>query len=349
MGKLFTSIFVCFIFQFVSAQNLILNPGLETIDTSLVVTQYEDSFQVYHIPGWYNPGFTTTDYFNSDGRHTNVGSRVFGKEIKAHGGNGFAGFYTENTKWREYVGIGFTEPLVAGNNYHVELYLATSAKCRYAMTCLQLEFWDTEYVKIVTMSMNYPRVNPKYPPVNIMRTGQVGMIDNWIKLETDFTAIGGEQSMIIGYFDDLYRTFPLPLTPKNKNNDPYAYNYIDDVSLVKVDGPPINRKIVSRPIIYFDVNKAVIKPEYFGPLDDVVARMKSNARLTIEVDGYTDVDATDSFNLKLSQRRAQAVADYIISKGIDPARISVKWFAEQVQVSDEKALNRRVEFRYFEH
>src|ERR1041384_6121044 len=132
--------------------------------------------------------------------------------------------------------------------------------------------------------------------------------------------------MIIGYFDDLYRTTDLPLTPKNKLNDPYAYNYIDDISLVPVDGPPIIRKTVSRPIIYFDVNKSIIKPEYFDPLNDVADRMKKNAMMRIEVDGYTDVDASDSFNYKLSLRRAQAVADYIISKGIDPSRITVKAF-----------------------
>jgi outer membrane protein OmpA-like peptidoglycan-associated protein len=139
------------------------------------------------------------------------------------------------------------------------------------------------------------------------------------------------------------------VTAYNRGRDPFAFYFIDDVSLIPIEGYPIERTVRSRPIIYFDVNKAIIKPEFFPALNDVVLRMKSNAFLRIEVDGYTDVDATDSFNLKLSQRRAQAVADYIISKGIDPSRITVKWFAEQVQVSDEKALNRRVEFRYFEN
>lgn len=331
------------------AQNLIVNPGFELIDTTIEILSPNDSFQVHHIPGFYNPGFTTTDYFNSDGKHAHYGSRVFGREIKAHSGVGFGGFYTENTKWREYIGIILTEPLVAGNNYHVEMYLATSVKCQYAMQSLQLQFFDTNYTIIITKYMNYPRVDPTFPPVNITKTAQVGMIDNWVKVSADFTAVGGEKSMIIGYFDDLYRTSPLPVTPKNARNDPYSYYFIDDVSLVRVDGPPIPRKTISRPIIYFDVNSSRIKPEYFGPLDDVADRMKKNARMRIEVDGYTDVDASDSFNVKLSQRRAQAVADYIISKGIDPKRVSVKWFSEHVQVSDEKALNRRVEFKYFEN
>jgi outer membrane protein OmpA-like peptidoglycan-associated protein len=332
---------------FLQAQNLIKNPGFELIDTSIKITNPGDSFQVHHIPGFYNPGFTTTDYFNSDGKHKNYGSKYFGREIKAHSDVGFGGFYTENTKWREYLGITFTEALQAGKNYHVEMYLATSEKCKYAMSNLQLEFWDIDSIHIMNISMRYPRVNPDYPPVYIMRTGQTAMIDNWVKFSADFTAIGGEKSMIIGYFDDLYKTSDLPLTPKNKMNDPYAYNYIDDISLVQVDGPPIIRKTVSRPIIYFDVNKSIIKPEYFGPLDDVAEKMKANARMRIEVDGYTDVDASDSFNYKLSLRRAQAVADYIIAKGIDPSRITVKAFSEQNQVSDEKELDRRVEFKYF--
>jgi outer membrane protein OmpA-like peptidoglycan-associated protein len=327
-----------------------MNPGLERHDTSLLRKGVADVFYTNQVPGWFNPGWTSTDYFNSDGKHSNVGSRYFNYEIKAHTGNSYAGIYIDNTKWKEYVGVELTQPLVAGKNYRLEMYLAVSRKATLAMSTLQVVFWDTRDTSgLISEKPTNLSASKTFQPITIQNTGGTGMVDNWTKVSVDFTAIGGETVFMIGYVDDYFKTNGMPVTKFNKGNDPYTFYFIDDLSLVQVDGPPIIRKTVSRPIIYFDVNKSVIKPEYFGPLDDVVDRMKKNARMRIEVDGYTDVDASDSFNIKLSQRRAQAVADYIISKGIDPSRITVKWFAEQVQVSDEKALNRRVEFRYFEN
>jgi outer membrane protein OmpA-like peptidoglycan-associated protein len=327
-----------------------VNPGLEIIDTSIVVTNPWDAFQLHHIPGWFNPGFTSTDYFNSDGKHSNVGSRYFNYEIKAHTGNSYAGIYIDNTKWKEYVGVELTEPLIAGKNYRLEMYLAVSRKAKLAMSTLQVVFGDTRDTSgFISEKPTNLTASKTFQPITIQNTGGTGMVDNWTKVSVDFTAIGGEKVFMMGYVDDYFKTNEMPVTKFNKGNDPYTFYFIDDLSLVQIDGPPITRKTVTRPIIYFDVNKSTIKPEYFGPLDDVVDRMKKNARMRIEVNGYTDADASDSFNIKLSQKRAQAVADYIISKGIDPKRITVKWFDEQVQISDEKALNRRVEFRYFEN
>lgn len=331
------------------AQNLVFNPGLELHDTSLPAYNATDVFYINKVPGWFNPGWTTTDYFNSDGKHADVGSRYFNYEIKAHTGNSYAGIYIDNTKWKEYAGVELTQPLVAGKNYRLEMYLAISRKATLAMSTLQVVFWDRRDTSGLISEKSTNLTAAKiFPPITIPNTGSTGMVDSWTKVSVDFTAIGGEGCFMIGYTDGYFKSNEMPVTKFNRGKDPYTFYFIDDVSLIQVDGPPIIRKTISRPIIYFDVNKATIKPEYFDSLDDVADRMKKNARMRIEVDGYTDVDASDSFNYKLSFRRAQAVADYIISKGIDPSRIAVKAFSEQNQVSDEKELNRRVEFRYFE-
>src|SRR5688572_11559047 len=65
----------------VNAQNLLLNPGFETIDTSYHLPNPSDTFDVHNVVGWWNPGSGTTDYYNSDGKHAHCGSPYFGKEM----------------------------------------------------------------------------------------------------------------------------------------------------------------------------------------------------------------------------------------------------------------------------
>lgn len=111
--------------------------------------------------------------------------------------------------------------------------------------------------------------------------------------------------------------------------------------------------------IYFDYNKWDIRPDAAKELDKIVKIMKENPSIKIELGSHTDSRGTAEYNERLSDRRAKASADYIISKGIDPNRISGKGYGEnKPKVSDaqinamsswsekEEAhqLNRRTEF-----
>ncbi len=101
--------------------------------------------------------------------------------------------------------------------------------------------------------------------------------------------------------------------------------------------------------IFFDFDKTTLKQESFIELDKVVDFMTENASLEIEIAGHTDSKGGDDYNLNLSQGRAQAVVDYIISKGIDEYRLIAKGYGETVPLesndTDEgRAYNRRVEF-----
>jgi OmpA-OmpF porin, OOP family len=103
--------------------------------------------------------------------------------------------------------------------------------------------------------------------------------------------------------------------------------------------------------IFFDFNKAVLKPESFPELDRVVQLMGNKPQMTIEVAGHTDNIGSPDYNQKLSENRASAVRKYFLSKGIAAARVTSKGFGETrpiVSNDDEKdgrELNRRVEFR----
>ena len=102
--------------------------------------------------------------------------------------------------------------------------------------------------------------------------------------------------------------------------------------------------------IFFEFAKATLKPESYPSLDRVVKFMQDNPDIKVEIDGHTDNIGSDAVNMKLSRARAQAVVNYITSKGIDPRRLVAKGFGESRPVASNdtpegRAQNRRVEFK----
>ena len=101
--------------------------------------------------------------------------------------------------------------------------------------------------------------------------------------------------------------------------------------------------------ITFDVNKAVIKPESMGTLNEINKIMKDNPTVRFEIGGHTDSDGGDDANMKLSQARSEAVRDQLLKMGIDPSRLTAKGYGKTKPIdnntsSEGKANNRRVEF-----
>ncbi len=82
----------------------------------------------------------------------------------------------------------------------------------------------------------------------------------------------------------------------------------------------INKEIVLNPI-YFDFDKYDIRPDSAYELENLVNVMKDNPKMIINIESHTDNRGTDQYNMKLSERRANATKNYILSRGIDPSRI----------------------------
>ncbi|RKZ25516.1 hypothetical protein DRQ20_04995, partial [bacterium] len=101
--------------------------------------------------------------------------------------------------------------------------------------------------------------------------------------------------------------------------------------------------------INFDPGKAVIKPMYYPILDRVAEVLKENPNVKVEIQGHTDSVGPEDYNLRLSQARAEAVRQYLISKGISPDRLIAKGYGEMMPIADNRtregrAKNRRIEF-----
>lgn len=102
--------------------------------------------------------------------------------------------------------------------------------------------------------------------------------------------------------------------------------------------------------VNFESGSARIKAGSFGTLDDVVVQMKSNPGMKAEIAGFTDDSGSASLNRTLSQRRAEAVMNYLISKGIPADSLTAKGYGPDQPLAgndtaEGKAKNRRVEFR----
>ena len=102
--------------------------------------------------------------------------------------------------------------------------------------------------------------------------------------------------------------------------------------------------------IFFDVNRYELKPESSTELDNIVELLKENPTLKIQISGHTDNVGKPADNLKLSNNRAAAVINYLVSKGIDAKRLSSKGWGETKPLADNtseegRAENRRTEMK----
>ncbi|TAL81481.1 MAG: OmpA family protein [Candidimonas sp.] len=111
---------------------------------------------------------------------------------------------------------------------------------------------------------------------------------------------------------------------------------------------PTSTKVVLNADAFFDFDKSTLKPAGRQMLDQVAAQASSINLETLIATGYTDSIGTVAYNLKLSQRRANAVKAYLVSKGIDANHIYAEGKGKSNPVASNKtaqgrAKNRRVE------
>lgn len=117
----------------------------------------------------------------------------------------------------------------------------------------------------------------------------------------------------------------------------------------------MDRIVLEKPIvlnnIYYDLDKADIRPDAAVVLDSLVQIMNDNPDIYIELGSHTDARAEDAYNMDLSRRRAISAVEYIIQNGVNPERIVAKGYGEtqliipNARTEDEHQKNRRTEFK----
>ncbi len=179
-----------------------------------------------------------------------------------------------------------------------------------------------------------------------------------IDLETGTSAGTVQNNSISGEY--------LICLPPNKN---YALNISSDGYLfysenfefrLKSGIEPMQKDIQLKPIVggeiivlnnvFFEVNKAELKPESKIELDKIFNFMTFNTAVKMEISGHTDNTGDKTSNQKLSENRAKSVVNYLIKKGIDASRLVAKGYGDTKPVlpntsNENKAKNRRTEMK----
>lgn len=112
----------------------------------------------------------------------------------------------------------------------------------------------------------------------------------------------------------------------------------------------INKLFDIKPIYYY-FDKDNIREDASVELEKVVQILKDNPQIKLELGSHTDTRGVDIYNLDLSQRRARSAVQYILSRGIDPSRITAKGYGEKqliiknAKTEEEHQINRRTEFK----
>lgn len=119
---------------------------------------------------------------------------------------------------------------------------------------------------------------------------------------------------------------------------------------VKRDGDNIN--LVMPGNITFATNGRNLKSKFYDVLDSVVIVVKEYNKTTIVVSGFTDSVGSNAYNQKLSEDRAKSVADFLVTKKVNSARIEIAGLGEKHPVAtnntpEGRSLNRRVEITLF--
>ncbi len=129
-----------------------------------------------------------------------------------------------------------------------------------------------------------------------------------------------------------YNFYSLNFSLQNHDSDePYKLN-------IPLE-PLVDGAVVRLANVFFDLNSSELRKESFIELDKLVALMKANPDIKIEIGGHTDSRGNNKDNLELSQNRAKSVMDYLISNGIAANRITAKGYASSQPVHTDAQIN----------
>lgn len=203
----------------VSQVNLVPNPSFE--DTLLCPTSIS---QIYNSAGWVNPSTSlnsTPDYFNiCNTTIVSVPTNGFGFQ-NAKNGNAYAGFYAYNKGFPntyEYIETMLSDTLKKDSTYCVSFYLSLSEPSAYCTNNIGVYFSNT----LVTTPTNIILASPQLINTTVTLTDKI----EWMKVEWQYIAIGGEKYITIGNFNS---TFTSDTINVGGVWDFASYYYIDDV------------------------------------------------------------------------------------------------------------------------
>ncbi len=336
---LFILLFPAISFAQKLTKNLVPNPSFEIHKGRSPVIKNA-------IP-WMNEG--TVDYYlKPDKRDTSVFKGP-------HTGKCYAGMRFQ-AKYKEYMYVKLTEPLVKGNPYQFKMYVRLLDISTVSVKQLGVYFSDSPF-----------KLGMEFDEEGIVdSTYQKGIsgTHGWIPITGEYIAKGGEKYIIIGNFrtvmkDDFVRKNKWDIFEMRE-----AYYYVDDVSVLRPDTlistKPAKKAVSSFPDsfvkgqvieiknVQFENGNAILTKASYKVLDELVNTLNQHPFMEIQINGHTDNQGKEAVNLKLSKERSKAVYDYLLEQSvINPMKHEGFGSSKPIAPNDtdeNKAKNRRVEF-----
>lgn len=342
------------------AQNHVQNPSFETYVNCPQKLGNLDA----DVTDWSTPTTGSTDYFNGCSQAMGT-PKNFNGEQPANFGVGYVGLYFyAPDDYREYLQAKLDQTLVKGEAYTVSFYVSLAERSDFAIKEFGIQFVESP-VRVDTRK-TLSRMHLSRIPGDISNYFEITYAkfysdkEDWVKVEKEFIANGTENYMLIGNFKDNARTQRFR-TKRNVTKG--SYYYLDMVSVVPVnlDLNSLARVFTSEKSftldsvhtfknLLFKFDTFELLAESKTELDEIEAYLSSNTSLKIQILGHTDAMGKTDYNKELSEKRAKAVANYLIKKGVDSLRIEHQgWGSAQPVTDNETSVgrqrNRRVEFR----
>lgn len=343
-----TIFFIIFFNSIIISQNLVPNPSFEELnDTVSGFINSASEFKV-KIKNWYVPNSTTPDVITPEFEEGYIDPPA------AHSGSNMIGIQCgriiiEKKNWSECVGVKLKDTLMPNHTYRVVYWIRRS-------DCTPIDGDIDEYmtenfgILFTSDAINTTDPNVLVGPPHIKGDTQIYITNKkWIKVTNYFTPQKKYNYLYLGQF-------------REKGDDnPYIFNsyyVIDDVSIIELSDFEAMDKGIALPVgtiiplnhVHFISGTTQLSDrKSYSVLKELADYLKSNKSIRICINGHTDSVGSKKSNQLLSEKRAKAIAQILIKKGISSDRIEWKGFGEDIPIADNNTAkgrlkNRRVEF-----
>jgi outer membrane protein OmpA-like peptidoglycan-associated protein len=331
---------------------------------------------------WMTPNVAMADLFSQGVKSPKiqVPNNEHGTQEPASGSSyaGFRAYSKDPKKTRTYLEVKLNQKLVKGQQYCIRYSLSLAELSKFAV--------NNVGIYVTEKKLQYSKDNAIMvePQVTIADNVPVNIMDSWENICGVFTAVGGEEYIVIGGFgaEDKMKVEkikkPAGVSGTVAND---AYYFLDNIEIVAIEAKSqcncskkskpqaqfiysssVARETGAKPadiinttVVYFAGLSEMIPGQFDSNIEEVAALLKSNPMLNIELIGHSDIDEIaeakfDAEVANMAEKRVNAVKEALVGFGINAVRISVSSVDDSQPAStfnspSGHAQNRRVVFK----
>lgn len=254
--------------------------------------------------------------------------------------------------------LGLTNGQILANHTNTQIYgFVGIGAVNYSINLDSAREESTDWVHVIPVGVGFKNKLGKRTSVNLDFSYNALNTDRFDGIEISSSERDGYMRVNVGIQYTLGKKKPLEWDKYTEYFKPLDEHSVDTVFVVNHNVDTLYIKFIADSAIMkpsgggdnlnFDFNKWDIKNKYFESLDDLSLKMLNGEVKTLVIDGHADNVGSEKNNVLVSKLRAEAVKNYLISKGVDENRIQINYHGSKSPISDDDtSLNRRVELDF---